>query len=345
VIARALALAAALAGVAAPAAQAAAPPPLDFLGVSSEDAFAGTEAERERSFSGQAKAGVRLVRQPFRWAEIARGAGTYELGAHDVFVATAARYGIRVMPILFGGPDSRGRMPELARVLARRYGPLGSLWDERPDLPRLPVRSWQVWNEPSLRRYWPPRPSARGYARMLRRVSAVLRAEDPVAEVLTAGLPASRLRQAVPIRRYLRALLRSRAPFDTLAFNAYARDVPELVRNLREVRRLLNRAGRRRTRIWITELGWSDVGPRSRFRAGRRGQARLIRNAFRAIERERGRLRVRGVVYHSWLDGRPYAPDFHDFWGLHTGLNRLNGRPKPALRAFTRTARRLGWRR
>ena len=39
-------------------------------------------------------------------------------------------------------------------------------------------------------------------------------------------------------------------------------------------------------------------------------------------------------MYYSWRDGAPYPPLFKDFWGLHTGLLRKNGSPKPALAAF-----------
>ena len=352
-----LAASAALAPAAAQGAAKRPAPPVDFLGVSSEDAFAGTDAHREKAFADQAAAGVRLVRQPFSWSDIETADGTYELGPYDRFVAAAARHRIRVMPILFDAPLFRERaaasgrhpprsfrdMVAFAQVLWWRYGPRGTLWSQYPELPRMPVRSWQVWNEPSLIQYWPPKPNAREYGRMLRQVGGILSAVDPRAEIVTAGLPASRLRRSVPLNRYLRGLDRTNVPFDTLAINAYARSVPHLMRNLRGVRRLLNRSGRRRTRIWITELGWSDIGPRSRFRAGRRGQARLIQRAFRALERNRRPLRLRGVVYHSWMDGRPYAPNFKDFWGLHTGLVRLDGRPKPAFWVFKRTAKRLGW--
>jgi polysaccharide biosynthesis protein PslG len=339
------------------AAPAAAARPDDFLGMSSEDAFAGSDAHRDKSFRDQAAAGVRLVRQPFHWSGIETASGAYDLGAYDRFVSAAARHGIRVMPILYDAPHFHEReasggspppqsfrdMVTFAQVLWWRYGPRGTLWDQHPGLRKLPIRSWQVWNEPSLTKYWPPRPNAAQYGRMLRQVGSILSAVDPKAEIVTAGIPASRLPGAVPLTRYVRRLDRTTVPFDTLAVNAYARSVPELLRNLRAARRLLDRSGRRRTRIWITELGWSDVGPRSRFRAGRRGQARLIERAFTAIERERKRLRLRGVVYHSWMDGRPYAPRFQDFWGLHTGLIRLDGRPKPALWVFRRTAQRLGW--
>ena len=33
------------------------------------------------------------------------------------------------------------------RALVGRYGPAGSLWAERPELPRIPIRAWQVFNE------------------------------------------------------------------------------------------------------------------------------------------------------------------------------------------------------
>jgi hypothetical protein len=353
----ALALALVLTALAGPAAASAARPAPDFLGVTSEDAFAGSDAHRDKTFADLAAAGVRLVRQPFHWSAIELASGRYELGAYDRFVSAAARNGIRVMPILYDAPSFRERvattgsappksfrdMVSFAQVLWWRYGPRGTLWQQHPSLPELPIRSWQVWNEPSLKQHWAPKPSASQYGRMLRQVGSILSAIDPKAEIVTAGLPASRLRGAVPFLRFLRGLDRAEVPYDTLAFNAYARSVRELMRNLRATRRALDRSGRERTRIWITELGWSDVGPRSRFRAGRRGQAELIGEAFRALERERGELRLRGVVYHSWMDGRPYAPEFKDWWGIHTGLLRLDGRPKPALWSFRRTAKRLGW--
>jgi polysaccharide biosynthesis protein PslG len=343
--------------LALPCQASAARPAPDFLGITSEDAFAGSDDHREKTFADLAASGVRLVRQPFNWSTIELSSNRYELGPYDRFVIAAARHRIRVMPILFDAPRFRERaattgnppprsfrdMVSFAQVLWWRYGPKGSLWRQHPDLPEMPVRSWQVWNEPSIRRYWPPKPSASQYGRMLRQVGSILSAVDPKAEVVTAGIPASRLPGTVPFKRYLQGLGRAQVPFDTLAVNAYARSARELMRNLRTARRVLDRSGRRRTKIWITELGWSDAGPRNRFRAGPRGQARMIEKTFRAIERERERLRLRGVVYHSWMDGAPYAPKFKDWWGIHTGLLRLDGSPKPALWVFQRTAKRLGW--
>lgn len=112
-------------------------------------------------------------------------------------------------------------------------------------------------------------------------------------------------------------------------------------RLLRGVRRIMDRRRDRRARIWITELGWCDKGPRHRFCVGARKQRSLIRSSLALIRKERRRLRLRGFVYYSWIDGRPYAPAYRDLWGLHTGLLRLDGRAKPAFTTFAREARRF----
>ena len=77
--------------------------------------------------------------------------------------------------------------------LIARYGPAGSFWDERPDLPRRPLREWQIWNEPHLQGYW--NTSGRGrnawareYAELLKSASRRIRELDPGATVVLAGL-------------------------------------------------------------------------------------------------------------------------------------------------------------
>ena len=97
----------------------------------------------------------------------------------------------------------------------------------------------------------------------------------------------------------------------------------------------------RRAKIWITEIGWGDKGPRHRFVVGRSGQAKRIRDSFKTVRKLRRSLKLRGLVYYSWRDGRPYAPLFEDEWGLHTGLLTVSGARKPAYNAFVRGARSL----
>jgi polysaccharide biosynthesis protein PslG len=339
----------------APASAAHARAPAGFVGMTSEDALAGSPGYRTQTLATQRAAGVELIRQKFDWAIIESSPRHYDFGWYDGFVLAAASHGIRVLPVLFNSPGfyarQRGnafcpprrmaRMARFARAVVRRYGPRGSLWRQNPGVRKLPIRSWQIWNEPNLRVYWCGRPRARAYSRMLRIVGKSIRRVHRRAEIVTAGLPDSKLTGTVPLRRYIRQLYRAGAKrwFTTLAINSYARNRRELGLLLRGTRRRMNRRGDRRARIWVTELGWGDRGPRHRFIVGSRGQARRITTSFAYVRRHRQGLRLRGVVYYSWRDSPPYPPSYKDMWGLHTGLLRLDGSPKPAYRAFRRAVR------
>ena len=173
---------------------------------------------------------------------------------------------------------------------------------------------------------------------MLRRVGRVIRREDPDAEIVTAGLPDSRL--GIGFEAYLRALMRGGGgdDFDALAIHPYARTAEGVVLAVRRARRLLTRLGHPEAGIWVTELGWASDGPPSPFTLGEDGQASEIERALGELRRLSEELGLRGVVYFNWRDAPPYA-GAKDFWGLHTGLLDIDGRPKPALRAFEREVR------
>jgi polysaccharide biosynthesis protein PslG len=353
----ALALLAAVAGCLLATAPAAAAVPSGFVGITSDDVFAGTDDYRAANLSSQAAIGVQAIRQTFDWSTIERRPGVYDLTFHDGYVATAAAHGIRILPVLFNPPSflrpghrratcpprGNGAFASFAQALVRRYGPGGSLWRERPDLPPKPIEAWQIWNEPNLPVYWCGRPNAKAYVAMLRSVGRAIEQVDRRAHILTAGLPASRLRGSVPLERYVRSMYRAgaRQAFDSLAINPYATDHRQMRNLLRLTRRLMNRHGDRRGTIWISELGWGDRGLRHRFIVGAKGQAQRIRKSFDVIRRERRRLRLRGVVYYSWRDAEPYPPRFKNLWGLHTGLLRLGGEFKPAYYAFKNAVGRL----
>jgi hypothetical protein len=347
-----LATAAALA-LTAPASAAA---PVDFVGMTSGDVFFGSNAYRAKHLGTMHRAQVRLLRQNFDWASIEYRRGQYDFSRYDPYVEATARRGIRLLAVLShaprfhersgGGrgiapPRSNDSMGRFAAAVVQRYGPSGTFWEgELAPYREYAIRSYQVWNEPSLRVYWRPRPNARQYGAMLRHVGGVIHREDPDAEVVSAGLPNSALRGAVPVTRFIAGMYGSagRAAFDTLAVNAYVRDSVGLRGLLRTVRKVMNRRGDRGTPIWVTELGWADRGPRHRFVVGAQRQASLIRESFRSLRGLRGALRVRGLVWYQWRDQRrPRGTS--DEWGYHTGLLTLAGKRKPAFRSFARHAR------
>jgi polysaccharide biosynthesis protein PslG len=333
----------------------------DFVGLASDDVFGGSPSYRSSNLARQRSAGVGLLRQNFDWASIERSRGRYSFAYHDEYVAAVARAGIRILPVLYNAPSFHSSAPRrgarrglyfprraasmgrFAAALVRRYGPSGSFWRANPGVPKLPIRSWQIWNEPNLQVYSQPRPSARRYTRLLRTVARYIKKADSRAEVVTAGLPPSKLKTAIRLERFLKGMYRAGAKrgFDTLAVNAYAVNSRDLSRTVRRVRRIMRRYRDRGARVWITELGWATGGPRHRFNVGSAGQGQRIQSTFGWIARNRARYKLRGLVYFQWRDQRPYPPAYKDMWGLHTGLLTLGGQAKSALSAFSAAARQL----
>jgi hypothetical protein len=334
--------------------------PAGFVGLAAEDVFAGNQDYRTSNLSSMATLGVQSVRQTFDWAQIERSPGRYDLATYDDFVASCAAHGITVLPILFNTPlfyarkavsrpvyppKSNATFARFADALVRRYGPSGSLWRERPSVPRRPIRAWEFWNEPNLKLYFGNKPNAKQYVGLLAAGGGAVLKVDRGAQILTAGLPPSKLAGAVNLSRYIRQMYKAGAKryFTHLAINSYARDQKELSRLLRGVRKIMNGRGARdrRAGIWVTEIGWGDRGPRHRFIVGASGQAKRVSKSLDVIRKQRRRLRLRGVVYFAWRDAKPYPPIFRDLWGLHTGLLDIQGRPKPAFNAFKSAVGRL----
>ena len=328
----------------------------DFVGLVSEDVFAGDAEYRADMIERQAKLGVGLIRQTFDWSKIEPSKGEFDFSAYDPWMEQLAKQRMQVLPILFNPPAfasarptenaERGTYPPrrpraiapFARALVQRYGPEGSFWDEK-DVPKVPIRSWQVWNEPNIPVYWPQGPDAAEYAALLRAAADAIREVDPQAEVVSAGLPNSD--RGVPFQTYLDAMLDAGAgrSADVIAIHPYATEVPGTISAIRRMRRTL-RQRRLEKPIWITEIGWATQGPASAFTVGMRGQAARITELLERLAELRNPLGLRGFVYYNWRDSEPYEGGF-DFFGLHSGLLTLAGVEKPGFLAFRQAARQI----
>jgi hypothetical protein len=327
-----------------------------FVGVYADDVFVAGPGYRNCALSRMATSGVSTIRAQLLWSYVEKKPGEYDWSFYDGYVRDLSRHRIRFLPMVITPPKFRSSAPEghpravffkptsnadLANFLAaaaRRYGPTGEFWPANPEIPYMPIRSWQIWNEPNIPIFWPSGPSARDYVRMLRASALAIRSVDPKAEIVSAGIPDSRL--GIPLRKYVRQMLKAgaRKYMNTLAVNGYATTAKGVTRHMLEVRRLLNRTRARRVRMWITEVGWASAGPPHPFNAGPSGQARRVKALYRDLHKRRRALKLRGVVYFNWQDTRPYRDDF---WGLHLGLEELGGKPKPAYFAFRSAATRL----
>jgi hypothetical protein len=351
----ALILAGSLALVALPATASA----NEFAGIVANDAYNASGSYPDKAFTAMQSAGIGVIRQTLDWAGAEISPNDYDFTTFDNFVAGAAAHNIRVLPVLFDPPPFRSSKPKkhakhgtyfptsnadfaaFAATVAQRYGPDGYFWPSHPTLTRLPFTAYQIWNEPNLAAYSPPKPSASKYVAMLKAVGPAIKAVDPQAQIVTAGLPDSRLSKP-NLYKFIKQMYQAGAKgsFDTLGINPYAPTSKSLIAKLRKIRGIMNSFGDTSSSMWVTEMGWSDIGPKSPFRVGAKGQAKLITQSVKALSAAAASLNLKGFFYFAWRDGKPYA-GHSDFWGLHTGLLRKNGSRKPGFAALKKAVAAL----
>lgn len=314
-------------------------PPRSFFGVVPQGPLAASDFARMQGTIG-------TVRIPFEWGAVEPSPGRWSFTALDAEVGAAAREGISVLPVLYGlpawlGPDpaqppSGGRQRQawamFVRKLAERYGPSGTFWSERKY--RLPVRRWQVWNEPNFLLFWRPRPEPARYVRFLRDTKRVLRAVDQRARIIAAGLaPVEGGMRPRDFLRQMYAVAGARKAFDVAAIHPYSAGVGQLVYQLRQFRTVMEAAGDGGKPLLVSEIGVASSARRhTPFDRGWRGQARFLRRALGLLIDARRRWRIAGVAWFSWEDGA--GPDPHCPFCEHAGLFRRSGTPKPAWRAY-----------
>lgn len=298
---------------------------------------------------------VGTMRIPFNWAQLEPEPGRYDFAALDAEVLAAARSGVRILPFVgatpawispdpnrppLGSSRARRAWAGFLRVLVGRYGPRGSLWRGREEA--MPIRRWQIWNEPNFRLFWRPRPSPSGYARLLSLAAGAIRRADPGAEIVLAGVaPVSAgLWPWVFLRRLLR-VPGVKKNFDFVAVHPYAVRVSDVAEQVESARFVMAEAGDRRTRLLVTEIGVASWGTfSSDFVRGDAGQARFLASAFERLLAMRARWRLAGVDWFTWRDET--TPDRRCSFCQGAGLLDADGKPKPAWWALKRTIRRAG---
>jgi polysaccharide biosynthesis protein PslG len=306
----------------------------------------------------QARAGAGVLRQGIDWNMIEQRKGHYSFHSYDRWVLAAAKHHFRILAILSNPPSFRAKNPagriappnsykaygRYAAAVVRRYGRNGSLWrGKHRKLRRWAIHSWQIWNEPNIPQYWGNHPNAKQYTRLLKVAARSIHRVDKHAEIVTAGLPESLIKGAIQATKYIPKLYKAGAKkwFTTLAINPYGPTAANVVKNVRQARRIMNRHHDRGGHLWIAEVGWGTGGPKHRFNIGVKGQARQLGKLLHRLYRARHKLKLRGLVYFGWKDRKPYPPNYDDQWGLHTGLLTAAGKEKPSYKVFARVAPHL----
>jgi hypothetical protein len=347
--------------LAAPAAEAAKRKvPEGFYGVMwDRGAAEASAAAQALQWDLMARSGVETVRTAFSWGKAQPvGGRPPSFEKTDALVALASTRNIRLLPVVFETPLWAARGGRIgsppARVadyvayleaLVRRYGPRGSFWAENPQLPRRPLREWQIWNEPHLDSYWRSDGNdiwAQGYATLLRASNTALERSDRGSVTVLAGL-------ADYVWQHLAKLYRAgvRGQFDVAAMNFFTTRPRLVLKGLRLFRAQMRKGGDRRKPIWLTEVTW----PASKGRVDKprpawqrawettdAGVARRLTTFYEVAVRARRRMGLGRAYWYTWSSAFRES-DLFDYSGL-VRWRQDAYQARPALRAYARSARR-----
>lgn len=360
-----------------------------FMGVSADGLSFGNPSLLSSGLRSMNKRGVTSLRVSFYWrlaqpyaqmsdvpaAQRSRfvevdGRPT-DFGPTDIAVSAAAKRGITVLPVVIGVPSwastdsgkafappkSAKTFGRFAGTLAKRYGPKGTFWKDNPSVPRLPIRDWQIWNEPAglagfkdYTIFWqlatpttpPGEQGMRDYIAMVKASRSYVRRADSRARIVLAGffgqswLAIGEIYQAG-----------ARKLFDVVAIHPYASSVTDVVRIADMVRDVMSENGDSRKSLLLTEFGWSSSrgktaqNPQSYLESTKNGQASLVRKAYSTLWAARARLRLRAAYWYNWAsrDLSPYAP--FDYVGLNRRKPDGTIVAKPAAVAYAKVAKKL----
>jgi hypothetical protein len=343
-------LTAALAALAFAAPVAAAQPvPKGFYGVSYSGPLRDAPDEvQAAAWSRMAANGVESARTVFSWAGGEKTAdGGFDFDLTDRQVASAAEARIELLPIVMETPLwARAReanwWPERARdlgdymtALVGRYGPDGSFWAERPELPERPIRRWQIWNEPGPSKHYMP---------LLRAAYRHVKDADPGAKIVLAGLTGTFEGTPWDVLRYQYRHGIKRW-FDIAALHLYTGKAENVAKGVRLFRRVMKHNGDRRKPVWLTEFGITASKGRTTAPSYQRtlqttdgGMATFLEDAYRSLARKHQRLRLARAYWYTWASSYEPGADIFEFAGLNRYADeQLDARP--ALATYRSIAR------
>jgi hypothetical protein len=270
----------------------------------------------------------------------------------DEIVADAAARNVSLLPVIEytprwaaqqpGDPGSPPRTTQpfaaFLTALVKRYGPQGTFWSSHANLPQRPIRMWQIWNEPHFTRYWSVQPFAPSYVRLLAAAHNAIKAADPGAKVILAGLADLSWQYLAQIYRVPGA---SRL-FDVVAVHPYTAHANGVIIILQKVRAVMDQYGDSQKPLMATEITWpsSEGKAPPQFGVGttESQQAQQLNQVMPLLAANRAKLGLTGVYWYTWMgDEGPRANFGFDYAGL---LKYISGAvsAKPALAVFKRWA-------
>ena len=345
--------------------------PSTFFGVTANGPLDAVGVDLAKEGAVMRASGVGTIRLPVQWpqlqpyanfAQIPESTHQYftnvggiptDFSTTDAQIAAAARNGIDVTALVLRAPSWAALKPSevfspprepaaygrFLKTLIGRYGPKGNFWPANPSLPKRPLRNFQIWNEPSLSRYFPVKPWAPAYAKLLRASYTAVKAADPGAKVITAGLPNFSWRDYATL---FKAGMKARGYFDAIAVHPFTGTASGSVKILGFVRAVLDANGARSAPLWVTEISWPSGRGKADANQGwvttEAGEAVKVDEVYRAYAKSAARLKLARAYWYNWVSSDSGTQDAFEYAGLRRVAQDGSFEDKPALAAYRKVA-------
>jgi hypothetical protein len=346
------------------------PVPQGFVGVDVDGPMFGPDTPI--NFPNQLKtmvaSGVQSVRVAFSWAAAQpyktdadvpddKAADFTDVGGvptdfefTDMVVGDAARSRVSVLPTVLYTPQwdavnnrngvdyprKYGPYGAYVTALIGRYGPKGSFWRENPGIPKMPIRSWQIWNEPNIAYYW-KQPFASSYVSMLKVAHAAVKKADPGAQVVLGALTNTAWKSLGQVYKIKGA----KSLFDIVSVNGFTKVPANVVEFMVFVRRAMSHFGDGAKPLIATEISWPSAKGKTKakydFITTQAGQAHNISTLLPLIGQQRLSLHLAGFYWYTWMGQEDPGTGPFNFSGL-LGFHDGNVKVKPSLAAFKTAA-------
>ena len=315
--------------------------------------------------AGMADVRVQTARFMLKWRDVERVRGSYDWSERDRLIGGLAAEGIRSVPFVWGSPQWIGNgapgQPPLStsadrlawqnflKAAVARYKPGGTYWANKykqdyPGKTAVPIQSWQIWNEPNLKKYFTPgattQAAAQKYAQLLALADAAIAARDPQAKVVLAGMPsvpdANGSSNAWDFLDALYGVAGVKADFDVAALHPYGCNLDQTRTGIARFSASMKSHADGLTPLWLTEFAWGSGAPDQFCKnKGLTGQRDLLVSSFNLILQNRKNWNVQRLFWFLWRDAEP-GSIFAGYCSIcgSAGLLRYDRTPKPAYTSF-----------
>jgi len=314
----------------------------DYYGMNAQFLFKAPPETWERHMAAVAATGVGVVRIDAQWGKVepkapVDGTRTYYWDRPDAIVTALARNGLRWYPTIAYGTTWAGTVAgDLAwmsaprdpadyaafvQAFAARYGSTGTFWTQHPDLPRLPVTSYEIWNEPNVEKFFPGQATApERYADLFVAAAAAVRRADPAGRPVIGGL------SSVNVGEFIRRMA-ARQPalwshVSAVAYHPYGGSAATSFDRINTLRGALRLLGVGQLPIEVTETGWA-VPPTTE--AHRAAQMRALAEGLPGSG-----CGVTRFIPYTWVTTEIAAEDPEQWFGIAN----LDGSLKPSGEAY-----------